>query len=75
MFDKDKFRVYYKGKLVLTGGRDPVTELWQMLINSTAIHDARAALIHLDLEIPANKLKVGMQSIHQASNVHTSPYK
>ena len=65
MFDEDGCRVYYKGKLVL----------WQLPINPTAIHNARTSLSPLDLEIPVDMLKVGMQSIHQASNVHTIPYK
>ena len=75
MFDEDKCRVYYKGKLVLTGGRDPVTELWQLPINPTVIHTVCIALSHLDLEVPVDMLKVGIQSIHQANNVHSIPYK
>ena len=40
MLDKDECSVYYKGRLVLTGERDPVAELWQLPINHTAIHAA-----------------------------------
>ena len=75
MFEKNQCRVYYKDKIVLTGGRDPVTELWKLPINPTAIHNAHTALSHLDLAIPVDTLKVGMQSIHQASNAHKIPYK
>ena len=74
MFDEYKCRVYYKGKLVLTGGRGPVTELWQLPTNPTTIHNVSTTLDHLDLEIPATTLNVGMQAIHQTSNLHTLPY-
>ena len=75
MLNKEECRVYYKGRLVLTGGRDPATELWQLPSNPTAIHNVHMSLSHFDLVIPADALKVGMQFIHQASNVHTIPYK
>ena len=75
MFDEDKCRVYYQGKLVITGGRDPVTDLWQLPINPTAINNACTALSQLDLEMPVVTLKVGMQSIHQAKNIYNIHYK
>ena len=60
MFDEDNCRVYYEGKLVLTEGRDPVTEFWQLPTNPTAIRNISTPLNHLDLEKPANTLKVVM---------------
>ena len=33
IFDADKCRVYYKGNLVLSGGKDTNTALWKLLIN------------------------------------------
>ncbi len=31
-FDKDKFEVFYNGKVILTGLKDPSTDLWTLLI-------------------------------------------
>ena len=35
MFDDDECRVYFKNELVLVGGRDADTGLWQLPINPT----------------------------------------
>ena len=58
MFDEDECRVYYQGKPMLTGERDPVTELQHPPINPTALHNVRAAISYLDLDISAGTLKV-----------------
>ena len=35
MFDKEECRVYFKNKLVLVGGRDIATGLWQLPIDQS----------------------------------------
>ena len=37
-FNMDECRVYYNSKLVLTGVQNPVTELWRLPTNPTAVH-------------------------------------
>ena len=75
MFDQNKCRVYYQGKRVITGGRDPMTELWRLPINSSAVYNARPTLSHVDLHIPTEPMFIGSQAIHHANNVHIIPYK
>ena len=70
MFDDDECRVYFKDELVLVGGRDAATGLWQLPINP--VGQARQALTdvdHLDLQVPASQ-------VHHAANcLYTMPYK
>ena len=44
-------RYIYKKKLVLTGGRDPVTELWRLPINPTAVRPAESTVDILGLKL------------------------
>ena len=47
IFDADKCRVYYKGNLVLSGGKDTNTALWKLLINPTTnqMHNQKGSQI------------------------------
>lgn len=69
VFDLNECRVYYKGKLVLSGRRDPRTELWQLPINPTSPDMAEVPLTE------ALNLSPGAQApIPQtAANMHTIP--
>ena len=64
-FDMDEFRVYYKNKLFLTGGCDPVTELWRLPTNPTAVRPAQSTVDRLGL-----KLMPHQTVLHVANNVH-----
>ena len=64
-FDMDEFRVYYKNNLVLTGGCDPVTELWRLPTKPTAVRPAQSTVDRLGL-----KLMPHQTVSHVANNVH-----
>ena len=68
-FDMDEFRVYYKNKLVLTGVFDPVTELWRLPTNPTAVRPAQSTVDRLGL-----KLMPHQTVLHVANNVHMIMY-
>ena len=65
VFD-DECRVYYKGKLVLSGGKDPRTNMWKLPINPTS---KECSTDYLDLA-PPNPL-----ACHAANTLYTLPYK
>ena len=65
-FDEEECRVYYKGELVLAGGRDEKSGMWKLPINPINKNNDNA---YLDLA-PTNK-----GSDHTASNLYTLPYK
>ena len=71
VFDVAECRVYYKGKLVITGGRDKATALWKPPINpSGAPGQVLRTIKSLNLHLPPN------QSMHHiVHNVYTLPYK
>ena len=50
VFDEEECRVCYKDELVLSGGRDKKTEMWQLPINPVSKNNV---LEGLDLPIPA----------------------
>ena len=64
-FDMDECRIYYKGKLVLSGTRDHNSGLWKVPINPTT---TSSTLKHLDLSSSDPKL-------HSAANLYTLPSK
>ena len=79
MFDETECRVYYKGELVLSGGRDKKTEMWQLTINPVSKNNT---LEGLDLPITAPRRGAITQARHNArfaidgaNNLHTLPYK
>ena len=74
MFNKNECRVYYEGKLILTGGQDPLTELSQLPVNPTFIKNTSLALRYVDLHISTDTLNVGAQTIQDAINVQTILY-
>ena len=39
VFNETECRVYYKDELVLSGGRDKKTEMWQLPINPVSKHN------------------------------------
>ena len=60
----------FKRELVLVGGRDKATGLWQLLINPTGKVNQKSNMIdHLDLQLPAPKMQ------HGANGLYTMPYK
>ena len=60
MFDDKECRVYFKGELVLVGGRDKATGLWQLPINPTRKANQKSNMIdHLDLQLLATKMQHG----------------
>ena len=66
-FDMDECKVFYQGKLVLSGQRDPVTGLWKVPINPT---------MHQSQTIQGLDLQPTIQGInHMAANVYTLPFK
>ena len=70
MFDDGECRVYFKGKLVLVGGRDEATGLWKLPINPTGQPSQTTNVInHLDLQLPAT------QTNHTAHGLYTMLYK
>ena len=79
VFDKEECRVYYKDKLVLGGGRDKKTEMWQLPIIPVLKNNM---LEGLDLPIPAPWRGTITQARHNtrftinvANNLHTLLYK
>ena len=68
MFDEKECRVHFKGELVLVGGRDKTTGLWQLPINPTRKANQKSNMIdHLDLQLPATKMQ------HGANGLYTMP--
>ena len=68
MFDKEECRVYFKNKLVLVGGRDVATGLWQLPINPAEQAKPAASIVnHLDLQVPTNQIH------HAANRLYTMP--
>ena len=71
VFDMDECRVYYQGKLVLTGKRDKKeTGLWLLPINPNAKPSQTPAVDRLDLQLPSPPARP-----HAANNLYTLPYK
>ena len=70
MFDDGECRVYFRGELVLVGGRDEATGLWNLRINPTGqTRQATDVIDHLDLQLPATQIN------HAAHGLYTMPYK
>eukprot|EP00984_Skeletonema_dohrnii_P002769 scaffold955_cov79-Skeletonema_dohrnii-CCMP3373.AAC.11 len=69
VFDIDECRVYYQGRLVLSGGREPRTGLWRLPINPVSPH-RQETVQGLDLHIPMNH-----PMNDAAMNVYTIPYR
>ena len=70
MFGDDECRVYFKYELVLVGGRDAETGLWQLPINPAGwASQASTVVDHLDLQVPASQVH------HAANGLYTMPYK
>ena len=65
-FDEEECRVYYKGELVLEGGRDEHSGMWKLPINPINKNNDNT---YLDLA-PTNK-----GAGHTATNLYTLPYK
>ena len=69
MFDKEECRVYFENKLVLVGGRDIATGLWQLPINPSEQTKPTSSIVdHLDLNVPRNQVH------HAANGLYTIPY-
>ena len=73
-FDKYECRVYFKGELVLLGGRDETTKLWKPPINP--ISRKKHQNQHNQLGASLNpQLTPQKQSMHAANSLYTLPYK
>ena len=70
-FDEQECRVYYKGELVLSGGRDERTRMWKLPINPISTTKSMDAL---DLHVPQQRQQ-GTSITNTASNLYTLPYK
>jgi hypothetical protein len=69
VFDIEECRVYYKGQLVLSGGRDPRTGLWRLPINPKSPNH-QENFHGMDLHVPMNQ-----PMNNAAMNVYTIPYR
>ena len=69
IFDVNECKVYYKRKLVLSGGQDTKTGLWQLPVNPSSNPTLQTTVSNYDLHIQPNQLT------HAAFNVYTLPYK
>jgi hypothetical protein len=81
VFDEAECRVYYKNELVLCGGRDKKTEMWQLPINPISKNNR---LEGLDLVGPSQAATTSRAVAPRASanlaqttanNLYTLPYK
>ena len=76
VFEEYKCRVYFEGRLVLSGGRYETTELWKLPINtiSNKNHQNQQShlLSNLDLQTTPNQQQTAMHSAH---SLYTFPYK
>ena len=63
-FGEFEYKVYYKGKLMLTGGRDKKTGMWKLPINPVSRKNA------LDLPLQGPR-----RQQHIANNLYTLPFK
>ena len=71
IFDEQECRVYYKGELVLSGGRDERTRMWKLPINPVSKTNN---IEGLDLHIPRQR-RQGTIRTNTANNLYTLPYK
>ena len=70
MFDDDECRVYFRDELVLVGGRDAETGLWQLPINPAGRASQTSTVVdHLDLQVPSSQVH------HAAHGLYTMPYR
>ena len=69
VFDINECRVYYKQQLVLSGGRDTKTGLWQLPVNPISKTSLQTTIANYDLHVRPQQLA------HAAFNVYTLPYK
>ena len=67
VFDEWECRVYYKGELMLSGGRDKKTEMWKLPINPV---NRNNTLLSLDLPLQGPR-----RQNHSVHNLYTLPYK
>jgi hypothetical protein len=76
MYDLTEVRVIYKGKLVLSGGRDKSTGLWLLPIaeRDSDQRERNTAHAALDLQMPRAHVATNTQHI-AAVSVYTLPYK
>ena len=71
IFDEQECRVYYKGELVLSGGRDERTRMWKLPINPVSKTNR---IEGLDLHIPRQRQQ-GTIRTNTSNNLYTLPYK
>ena len=76
IFDANECRVYYKGNLVLSGGKDKNTALWKLPINPTTNPTHNRQGHHLEaLNICTTRCKQ-QSTLHTANaSLYTLPYK
>ena len=67
MFDEWECRVYYKGELMLTGGRDRKTRMWKLPINPVSRDNT---LLSLDLPLQGPR-----RQHHSTNSLYTLPFK
>ena len=71
VFDERECRVYYKGELVLSGGRDKRTRMWKLLISPVSKNNM---IEGLDLHIPHQQRR-GTTRVNTSNNLYILPYK
>ena len=76
IFDTKECRVYYKGKLVLEGGKDNNTALWKLPINPKTNPTPNRQGNHLEaLNICTERGKQQSTLYTANSSLYTLPYK
>ena len=77
-FDEDECRIFYKNRLVLTGDRDPHSQLWRLPINPPTMPTTYCNIAALNLPLQGKRRhnRAAARPITNcALNVYTIPHK
>ena len=76
MYDEYEVRVFYKGKMVLSGGRDARTGLWLLPIAEKDEKQRQVNTAHAALDLQMPRADTATNASHfAAASVYTLPYK
>ena len=76
IFDTNECRVYYKGKIVLAGGKDNNTALWKLPINPKTNPTPNRQRYHLEAFNICTEKGKQQSTLHTANaSLYTLPYK
>ena len=76
IFDVDECRIYYKGNLVLSGGKNTNTTLWKLPINPTKKPTHNQQGNHLEALNTCTTICKQQSTLHAANaSLYTLPYK